>query len=81
MIKTFPVEYKHCVLLGVLRKLFRLWLTRCHQTGKKFNYRFRISNRQKYILNERLFILQKYIPNEFSRKSRDLYEFDKWKVT
>ena len=55
----------HCALFGVVRKVVILWFTGCHQTGKKCNSRFRISNRQKYIINERLFILKKYIPREF----------------
>ena len=32
MIKTFPVDYMHCALLGVVRKVVRVWLTGCYQT-------------------------------------------------
>ena len=81
MITIFSVDYMHCVLLGVCRKLVRLWLTGCHQKGKRVNSKYRLSNKQKDSINDKLILFKQFIPREFSRKPRNLSEFDKWKAS
>ena len=83
MISIFPIDYMHitCSLLGICRKLIKLWLTGCPETGCKKNSEFRLSSRHKNIINDRINKLRKSIPKEFNRKPRELNEFDRWKST
>ena len=42
VVKSVPVDYMHCVLLGLVRKLLSLWFDR--QSGNSKNERFVLYN-------------------------------------
>ena len=68
MIQCLTVDYIHCVLLGVTRKLIRLRLTGSHRTNTKSKYFFRLSNNQKQIINNKLLHFKNKLPLYFSEK-------------
>lgn len=74
-VSNLPLDYMHCVLLGVTKRLVRLWST----NGPR-KVRFLVGYNQlmmsKYI-NE----IRPHIPREFSRKPRAIKDFAKWKAT
>ena len=73
MINSFPIDYMHQVLLGVMTRLILLWL-RGLRTIK-------ISKGQISEMNARMISLRKSIPNCFARKPRSFDEIDRWKAT
>ena len=73
MINSFPIDYMHQVLLGVMTRLILLWL-RGPRTIK-------ISKGQISEMNARMISLRKSIPNCFARKPRSFEEIDRWKAT
>ena len=73
MVTSFSTDYMHCVLLGVMRKLLNLWMCRK-------NSRYKLSIRDIESINNRMMYI-KYIPSQFARKPRTLYELDRWKAT
>jgi hypothetical protein len=73
MIKMFPNDYMHSVLLGVMRKLLDLW-TRGRKNTK-------LSTSALLNVNSRLTVLKAHIPREFARKPRSLKELDRYKAT
>lgn len=75
MVSGFPHDYMHLVCLGVVRRLFDLWMGTCG----KLNYR--ISSRQVSFISSKLLALKSYIPSEFARRPRALDERLRWKAT
>ena len=75
MINTFTVDYMHCILLGVTKKLIKLWI----RTNRKHCYRLSYSNVSQ--IDARIKNISKFLPAVFSRKPRSLFEYDKWKAT
>lgn len=73
-VKSFPLDYMHLVLLGVMRKLLHLWLS-------KEPVSVRLPNRRVLEVNELLLSLKSCIPVEFVRKPRSLLEVSRWKAT
>lgn len=63
MIKSFPLDYLHLVLLGVFRRLLLIW-TGCW--NKKWR-RNRLSNRQINEIDRRLRLLRLSYPSDFHR--------------
>lgn len=74
MVLSFPLDYMHLVLLGVMRKLIHLWL-------HKGPLSVRLSSRQVFKISESLLSLKPYIPIEFARKPRIIQEISRWKAT
>jgi len=74
MVRGFPYEYMHLILLGVTRKLLRL----C--TASKFSS-FKLSPRIIKKISKKLVRVGKSLPVEFVRKQRPLMELDRWKAT
>lgn len=74
MVSGFPLDYMHLVCLGIMRRLFHLWLRLGPLTC-------RLSGFQINTLTERLVSAQSYVPMEFARKPRTLREIDRWKAT
>lgn len=62
----------HACCLGVIRKLLNFWISGALTT--------RLSGKVN-ILSEHLESLKPYMPLEFNRKPRTLYELSKWKTT
>ena len=73
MINSFPIDYMHQILLGVMKRLLLIFL-RGPRTVK-------ISQRHIAEMNGRMHSLRNSIPNCFARKPRSFDEFDRWKAT
>ncbi|KAF2884318.1 hypothetical protein ILUMI_21837, partial [Ignelater luminosus] len=73
MVTQMPLDYQHLVLHGVTKKLLLYWT--------KGPLPSRLNSRQIKVLNENLISMQMYIPSEFCRKPRSIYELDRWKAT
>lgn len=70
MISQFPVDYMHCVCLGVMRRLLFLW-----RDGSRF-YRINPKQFDEYIMQ-----INNDWPVEFNRKPRSIHELERWKAT
>ncbi|XP_051787729.1 uncharacterized protein si:dkey-242h9.3 [Erpetoichthys calabaricus] len=75
MIKGFPHDYMHLVCLGVMRRLLGLWI------GSNGPLQCRVSASQVSLISDKLVALRGFIPNEFARKPRSLFERLRWKAT
>ena len=73
MIKSFAIDYMHCVLLGVMRKLLWLWIKGPLST--------RIGRLNIERISVALGGLVDFIPDDFARKPRSLEELARWKAT
>ena len=73
MVSGFPIDYMHCVCLGVVRRIINLWIQGPPSC--------RLSQNIVVVISEKLAALQPYISKEFSRKSRSLAEFRRWNAT
>jgi len=74
IVKSFPLDYMHLVMLGVMRKLLNLWLS-------KGPVSVRLPAKQASKISELLLSLKPCIPIEFARKPRSLIEISRWKAT
>ncbi|CAI6366430.1 unnamed protein product [Macrosiphum euphorbiae] len=74
IVKCFPLDYMHLVLLGVMRKLLHLWM----HTGP---LRVRLNGKKINDISRSLLSLKIYIPSEFSRKPRIVQDVSRWKAT
>jgi hypothetical protein len=73
MVSQLPFDYMHLLCLGIMRKLFYLWM--------QCSNRFRIPYRKAEEISNRLLLIKSYICREFARKPRSLKEIAKWKAT
>lgn len=74
MVQSFPLDYMHLVLLGAMRKLIHLWMSKGPVT-------VRLHSRQIAKISELLLGLKQFIPSEFARKPRSLEDICRWKAT
>ena len=81
MIDIFPIDYMHNSLLGICRRMIRIWITGTLQNGKKNKSPYRLISSQKDKIDIRLISLRSCLPYEFSRKTRPLTDIDRWKAT
>lgn len=65
LINCFSIDYMHCVLLGVVRKLLDLWLN-----SKYHNEAYYLSKNMQCILNKRILSIKP--PTEITRKPRSI---------
>lgn len=72
MVSSFSLDYLHLVLLGVMKRLFTLWL-------KKIPHKW--SCRMVQDVSSAYVGLKSRVPAEFSRKPRSLKEFERFKGT
>ena len=77
MITCFNIDYMHCVLLGVTKKLLRIYLNK----EKAIKPEYKLSDLQINRINNRLEYIKKSITNDFCRKTRTLNELDRFKAT
>ena len=77
MIKDFNIDYMHCVLLGVMKKLLKIYLN----TDKAIVTSHKLNNYNKKRMNDRICLIQKYIPKQFGRKLRTFEELERFKAT
>jgi hypothetical protein len=75
MVSNFCLDYMHLICLGVVRRL--LWLWFCGPL--KLNCR--LSARQTTELSDVLVNMKSYIPKEFARKPRSLFQWQRFKAT
>lgn len=74
LVSVFPIDYIHCVCLGVVRKLIHSWVN-----GQPLQVK--LSSRSINTISERLISLKHSIPIEINRKPRSLSELQRWKAT
>lgn len=74
MVKQFPMDYMHVVLLGIMRMLLKAW-------SKEKKKPYSISSKKLRYLNTRLITTRNDVPYEFNRKPRSIQELDRWKAT
>lgn len=77
MINNIPIDYMHCILLGVVKRLL------CH---KKFGWVFgkppnKLRASHIYSISNQCLLLNKFIPCEFARKPRSLVESKRFKAS
>ena len=72
MVTMFGLDYLHLVLLGVMKRLLTLWI-------KKVPYKWH--HRTIEEVSSVYISLRKFVPKEFSRKPRTLYELGSFKGT
>ena len=78
MIAHFPLDYMHLVLLGVVKRLLRLWLGTTDFKVTSFSTNFRLNARVTGpAIEERIRFCTQYISSEFQRKPRQFDE-NKW---
>ena len=75
LFSSFPPEYMHLVLLGVVRRMCKYFFSR-----SKPRLSCRLNNNQCGIISNKIKELSRFTPNCFSRKLRPLPEFEHWKA-
>lgn len=73
LVTSFVLDYMHLVCLGAMRKLIFLWLKgplKCRQSMKFF-----------VVMSAYMVSIRQYLPSNFARKPRSLFEFSTWKAT
>lgn len=73
MITQIPLDYMHLVCLGVVKRILLMWM--------KGPLTCRLGFRSLQQISDRLVDLKCYIPSEFARKPRSLFEVQRWKAT
>lgn len=73
MISQIPLDYMHLVCLGVMKRLFQIWL--------KGDKTVRLCANDIHKVSSQLIAMKSYIPSEFARKPRDVHDIDRWKAT
>lgn len=77
MVDNIPIDYMHCILLGVMKRLL------CHAKYGWIHGRppFKIRASKVNDINLQFSKFNKYIPCEFSRKTRSIIECKRYKAT
>lgn len=73
-VTNFPIDYMHCVLLGVTKQILQCLV-------KKREQKFSLKNESIEAINNNLRCIRKCLPSDFQRKQRTLQEMDHWKAT
>lgn len=73
MVSTFPIDYMHCICIGVTKKLLLTWISG--------SLSVRLHNRLITQISEKLLSIRCCIPLEFNRKPRSLSDLSYWKAT
>lgn len=73
MVFGFPLDYLHLVLLGVMRKKLKIWVSGLATSP------FSIDARGKRLINRRLRRIRKHLCSEFERRSVSLDHLGTWK--
>ena len=75
MIKDFPLDYMHLVLLGVVKRMLRLWLGTSDFHVTKYSCNFRLLAREcSTVISERVKVCNESISSEFQRRPRQMDE-------
>ena len=73
MTTGFPLDYMHLVCLGIVRKVIYLWL--------KGPLKTRMPNKVIQAISNVLMDMMGFMPREFQRKPRSMFEVSQWKAT
>nr|XP_018907290.1 PREDICTED: uncharacterized protein LOC109037206 isoform X1 [Bemisia tabaci] len=73
MTSSFCLDFMHVVLLGVQRKMLKLWVLG--------TVPFKLGSTAVFQCSQQLYGLRAYIPSEFCRKPRHLDLIKRWKAT
>lgn len=73
MVSQFPVDYAHCAVLGVMRKLLMIYMNGPYPT--------RLRAREIEAISTRLVCCAEYCPSELARRPRALSHVKYWKAT
>ena len=75
MIKDFPLDYMHLVLLGVVKRMLRLWLGTSDFHVTKYSCNFRLLAREcSAVISQRVQVCADGISSEFQRRPRQMDE-------
>ena len=75
MIAQFPLDYMHLVLLGVVRRMIRLWLGTTDFKVTAFSSNFRLcAKRNDKKIRDRVTLCSDHITSEFQRRPRQMDE-------
>ena len=72
LVSQFPLDYLHLVLLGVMKRLLKMWFE---------DIPYKLSHASKQLFNDEYESLKTAVPCEFSRKPRSIYEYKNFKGT
>lgn len=70
---SVPLDYMHLILLGVMKKLITLWLSK--------PLTVRLSTKNINEITKGLIILKHTTPFKFARKPRSILKYTHWKAT
>ena len=73
LVTQVVLDYMHLICLGVMRRLIWLWM--------KGPLHCRQGNSVISSISDNLLQMKSFIPSEFARRPRSLYEFNRWKAT
>lgn len=74
LVKNIPIDYMHCLLLGVIRQLLVLWI-KCRLKA------YYIRKKEIAVLSSAIQSISKQLPKEFQRKVDELQHCRKFKAT
>lgn len=80
LIKDFPLDYMHLVLLGVVKKCLCHWTGNVKLKGNKFHLH-RIGGVPLKLVNQRLELCRPQVCDEFQRRPRSLTNINYFKAT
>ena len=83
MVRDFPLDYMHLVLLGVVRKLMCMWFPASKKKVKrsKFFFLHLIAGPGLAKSNRRALLCSKFTPKEFQRRPRSFADINYFKAT
>ena len=70
MVFDFPLDYMHLILLGVVRRLLKLWFGYVKVVKGKKSESFKLNKTQIVTLNDRQIRFTRSVPSDFQRKPR-----------
>ena len=76
MITHWPIDYMHCLLLGVMRKLLHMWTK-----GKKATLKHKLHDDMINAMTAIMLECAETCPSEFARRPRSLKDLDRFKAT
>ena len=75
MVRDFPLDYMHLVLLGVVKRMLRLWLGTSDFHVTKYSCNFRLLAREcSAVISERVQVCSESVSSEFQRRPRQMDE-------
>ena len=73
LVSQVSLDYMHLCLLGVMRRLLRIWV--------KGGVPYKLCSKDCRQISDMIVFLSEYIPNDFVRRGRCTTELDNWKAT